>query len=194
MRAWSSGLVSLWLMLFAVVFSTAADQAFSFATTPGQLPKNVVPHHYAMRIEPDLQKFTTRGSMSVRIEVVKPVKQILLNAVDLKVTKATLESSSLRKSDLKVKVVPEKQLLVLKSSKEIAPGTYQLALEFSGKIIEQAEGFFYAKYSATNGDKVMLATQMEPTDARRMFPCWDEPVFRATFDLTVVLPENFKAF
>ncbi len=39
----------------------------------------------------------------------------------------------------------------------------------------------------------MLATQMEPTDARRMFPCWDEPVFRATFELTVVLPDKFKA-
>jgi aminopeptidase N len=182
------------MTLLAAVFSAAADQPFSFAATPGQLPKTVVPHHYALRIEPNLEKFTTRGSMTVDMEVLKPVKEILLNAVDLKVTRATLQGNDIRKTNLKIKLLPEKQSLSLKLPRELPPGNYRLAMEFTGKLSQQAEGFFYAKYSTTHGNKLMLATQMEPSDARRMFPCWDEPVFRATFDLTAVVPEKFKAF
>src|SRR5205823_2281835 len=54
---------------------------------------------------------------------------------------------------------------------------------------------FYARYQeqATGAKKTFLGTQFEATDARRFFPCWDEPSFRATFQLTVLVPENWMA-
>ena len=84
-------------------------------------------------------------------------------------------------------------MLVLSSGKEIGAGKYKLTLDFAGNIRERAEWLFYVKYLTASGRKMMLSTQMEPTDARRMFPCWDEPVFKATYELTVVVPEKHLA-
>ncbi|MDB6066369.1 MAG: pepN [Pedosphaera sp.] len=180
------------LLLIALVVNASAGTPFSLESTPGQLPKSVVPRHYAIRIQPDLAKFTTSGSMTVDIEALRPVKQIVLNALDMEITGATLIAG--QETALRPRLSPGGQTLILKLPAELPKGKYRLAIDFKGEIGEQAQGLFYAKYAAPSGKKVMLGTQMEPTDARRMFPCWDEPVFRATFALTMILPEKFKAY
>jgi aminopeptidase N len=176
---------------------TSGESAFSYDSTPGQLPKSVYPLQYNIRLEPDLEKFTTRGTETVEFLVLKPVTEIVLNALDLDVTKATLITD--KEIELRPRVDAEKQTLVLPLPERIGPGKYKLSLEFSGKIGDKAQGLFYVRYSARSGKKsaaekkIMLGTQMEPTDARRMFPCWDEPVFRAGYQLTVVVPEKHLA-
>jgi aminopeptidase N len=177
---------SILLLTGTLALTARAEAPFSFASTPGQLPKTVVPRHYRIRLQPDLEKFTTRGTVVVDVEVLKPVTEIVLNALDMEITKATL--SGKKELALASRLDAQKQTLTLTPPCEIKPGKYRLALDFSGRIGERAEGLFYVKYSTPAGRKVMLGTQMEPTDARRMFPCWDEPVFRATFELTAVLP------
>src|SRR6266700_1730425 len=74
-------------------------------------------------------------------------------------------------------------------------GEHTRALKFTGKINQFGRGLFYAKYQeqGTGAKKMFLGTQFEATDARRLFPCWDEPVFRARFQLTAVVPENWMA-
>jgi len=129
--------------------------------------------------------------MTVDIQVLKPSRTIVLNALDLEFTRATLLGQP--ETALKPVLDPRKQTLELKLPRQLAPGQYRLALEFTGRLTEQAQGLFYARYRAASGQKIMLCTQMEATDARRMFPCWDEPVFRATFDLTAVVPEAHVA-
>src|SRR4051812_41400345 len=182
--------LSVLLFLTATALAAVAESPFSFKSTPGQLPKTVVPRHYAIHIQPDLEKFTTHGSVVIDIEVLKPVRKIVLNALDLEIAKAALLGR--KETALEPKLDADKQTLVLSLPSELAPGKYRLALEFNGQIGEQAQGLFYVKYAAPSGKKVMLATQMEPTDARRMFPCWDEPVFRATFELSVVVPQQHR--
>src|SRR5690348_14104224 len=103
--------VSLWLLFAVVVFPAVAEQPFAFDSTPGQLPKTVVPHHYNLRLQPDFEKFTTRGSVVIDIEVRKSVREILLNALEMKITKATLLGQ--REIALKSKIEPEKQLVQL---------------------------------------------------------------------------------
>jgi aminopeptidase N len=179
------------LLLVAAGPTASAESPFSFATTPGQLPKTVVPRHYDLQLRPDLEKFTTRGSVVIDIEVLKPVREIVLNALDLEITKASLLDP--KETALAHRLDADKQTLVLPLPTEIAPGNHRLLLEFNGRITAQAQGLFYVKYAAPSGKKVMLATQMEATDARRMFPCWDEPVFRATFELSVVVPQRHLA-
>ncbi|HXC98348.1 MAG TPA: M1 family metallopeptidase, partial [Verrucomicrobiae bacterium] len=180
------------LLLAAMSRRTAfADQPFAFDATPGKLPKTVVPRHYTIRLEPDLEKFITRGSMTVDLEVRQPVAEIVLHALDIEITRASLNTA--HETALEINPDPDKQLITLKLPAPIGPGRYQLALEFTGRITEHAQGLFYVRYSAPSGKKIMLATQMEPTDARRMFPCWDEPAFRATYDLTVVVPQKHLA-
>ncbi len=184
--------------LAASCLAVAAEGRFSFESTPGKLPKAVIPRHYALHLEPNLDKFTTRGNVEIDIEVKKPVREIVLNALDLEVTKATLSPAGERKEGTpwQPKLDPAQQTLTLSSpdaAGEIAPGKYRLAIEFNGLITDRAQGLYYVKYATPAGRKVMLGTQMEPTDARRMFPCWDEPVFRATYELTVVVPAKHLA-
>ncbi len=193
-RSCIRNLVLVWLA--AMTLTASAESPFSFESTPGLLPKTVVPSHYAIYLRPNLEKFTTRGSETVDIEVLKPVKEIVLNAAEMEVTRATLSDLKATNANdvaLKRRLNLGKETVTLKSPKEIKPGKYRLSLEFTGQIGEQAQGLFYVNYAAPSGKKVMLGTQMEPSDARRMFPCWDEPVYRAIYELTVVLPQKHKA-
>jgi aminopeptidase N len=185
------GFVLLALVVTLALIRAEAEQPFAFESTPGELPKNVVPRHYYIRIRPNLQSFTTAGQEVVHFEVLTPADEIILNTVDIKIVHAELGAET----DTKVtsEVDPARQTTRFKFPKTLAPGTYRLSLVFEGRINEEAQGLFYEKYQTASGEKIMLGTQMEPADGRRMFPCSDEPAFRAIFELTVFLPKNFKA-
>jgi aminopeptidase N len=182
---------------FALSIMTAttltAEKPFDFASAPGKLPKNVVPEEYAIRITPDVEKRTFSGSETVKLKVGEPVRQLVLNAVEIKISKATLDGKLLPASAIKLD--PKQETLTLRLASELPAGPHELQLEFSGKINQQGQGLYYAPYQdqTTGAKKIMLGTQFEATDARRFFPCWDEPSFRARFQLTAIVPQNFTA-
>jgi len=185
----------LFPVAFALIFVTTlnAEKPFDFAATPGKLPKQVVPEEYAVRIAPDIEKRTFAGSVTVKLNVREPVRQLVLNALEIKITKAALDGKAI--PDSAIKLDPAQQTLTLALAGELPAGNHQLELEFTGKINQQGQGLYYAPYQeqGTGAKKIMLGTQFEATDARRFFPCWDEPSFRARFQLTAVVPENFTA-
>ncbi len=185
-------LLSAAFLLFALT-PGQAETKFDFATTPGKLPKEVRPTEYTIRIAPDLEKLTFTGSETVRISVEKPVTKLVLNALELEIASASVDGQALPKKSIVLNA--EAQTLTLNLPNELAAGEHEVALQFSGKIYAQGQGLFFARYEelGTNEKKIMLGTQFEPTDARRMFPCWDEPSFRARFRLTAVVPEKFLA-
>src|SRR5919109_315021 len=181
--------------LFSVMFSVgmAAEKPFSFEGTPGKLPKAVVPTDYAIRIVPNIERFTFTGTETVNLNVRSPVRQLVLNALELTIEAASLDGKELPASAIKIDKATE--LLTLTLPSELATGDHRLALSFTGKINQQGQGLFYAHYQeqGSGARKVMLGTQFEATDARRLFPCWDEPSFRARFQLTAVVPEKWVA-
>src|SRR4030095_12140343 len=178
--------------LFSIMLpaTMTAEKPFSFKSTPGKLPKEVVPVEYSIRVVPNIDKFTFAGTETVKVSVSSPVHQLVLNALELEITEASLDGKTLPAST--VKIDKENELLTLALPSEIRPGDHTLALGFSGKINRQGQGLFYSPYQEQGSGerKVMLGTQFEPTDARRFFPCWDEPAFRARFQLSAVVPEN----
>ncbi|MBA2435790.1 MAG: M1 family metallopeptidase, partial [Chthoniobacterales bacterium] len=186
------------LLGYAFVFLIAltgvrAESKFDFASTPGKLPKEVRPTEYSIRIVPDLEKLTFTGSETIRITVEKPVRKLVLNALELEIASAAVDGQALPKKSIVLDA--EAQTLTLALPNELGAGAHEVALKFSGKINPQGQGLFFARYQelGTNEKKIMLGTQFEPTDARRMFPCWDEPSFRAKFQLTAAVPEDFLA-
>ena len=185
----------LFLVACALLLSSRvnAESRFDFATTPGKLPKGVRPIEYSIRITPDLQKLTFTGSEMVRLHAEKPVTKLVLNALEIEIASAAIDGRVLSKKAIAFDET--EQTLTLNLPNELSAGDHELALAFSGKINAQGQGLFYARYQeqGTNEKKIMLGTQFEATDARRMFPCWDEPSFRARFQLTAVVPENFTA-
>jgi aminopeptidase N len=191
MRALFSFLAALFSLTFPVVMS--AEKPFIFEDTPGKLPKNVVPTDYSIRIVPNIDKFAFTGAETVKVKVRSSVHQLVLNALELEIVDASLDGKALPKSAIKID--KEKELLTLALPSELPPGDHTLALSFSGKINQQGQGLFYVRYQEQGSgvQKIMLGTQFEATDARRFFPCWDEPAFRARFELTAVVPENWLA-
>jgi aminopeptidase N len=170
-----------------------AEKPFEFARTPGKLPKEVVPIEYSVRFVPDIDKFRFTGSETVELTVQNPVRQLILNALELKITAASIDGKALPQSAIKTD--EKNELLTLALPSQLAAGHHTLALSFSGNINQQGQGLFYMRYQeqGTGAKKVALGTQFEATDARRLFPCWDEPSFRARFQLTAVVPENWLA-
>jgi aminopeptidase N len=157
-----------------------------------QLPRNVRPAHYDLTIVPDAQALTFRGEVTIAIDVLQPTASITLNAAELDFESVALTGSG-RAADSPppaVHVDAERQTATFTLPAEILPGRYQLALAYSGTIGTQAAGLFALDYQAADGPRRVLLTQFEAPDARRMLPCWDEPAYKATFDLTAVVPSH----
>ncbi len=171
----------------------ASEKPFSFKATPGKLPKDVVPTDYAVRIVPDIDKLTFAGTETVKLNVRRRVRQLVLNALELKIEAASIDGKELPGSSIKTDT--KNELLTLALPSELPTGEHTLTLRFAGKINQQGQGLFYMRYQeqGTGARKIMLGSQFEATDARRFFPCWDEPAFRARFQLTAVVPENWLA-
>src|SRR5213082_3280245 len=171
----------------------ASEKPFSFKDTPGKLPKDVVPTDYSVRIVPDIDKLTFAGTETVKLTARRRVRQLVLNALELKIEAASIDGKEL--PDSAIKTDTKNELLTLALRSELATGEHTLTLRFTGKIDERGQGLFYMRYEeqGSRARKTMLGSQFEATDARRFFPCWDEPVFRARFQLTAIVPENWLA-
>jgi aminopeptidase N len=185
MRFWCAA------VFLAMILPMQAEQPFDFASTPGKLPKTVLPSEYAVRIVPKIDKYTFEGSETVKIEVKERTRELVLNALELEITTAAIDDQPLAKSAIKID--KKEELLRLTLPNELPAGAHTLSLNFTGKINQQGQGLFYMRYQeqGTGAKKIALGTQFEATDARRFFPCWDEPSFRARFQLTAVIPENW---
>src|SRR6478609_2734326 len=89
-------------LLLMTASTLSAEKPFDFASTPGKLPKNVVPEEYAIRIAPDIEKKTFTGSETIKVNAREAVKQIVLNAADIKITKATMDGKAIPASAIKL--------------------------------------------------------------------------------------------
>jgi aminopeptidase N len=192
-----SGVWRVLLLVLCVTPGLRAEAPFRFADTPGQLPKATLPRHYELRLQPDLDARTTAGTARIELEQLEPSREIILNALELDITAAALLDDPAHPETFSTRLDPKKQTLTLtlppNAAAPLAAGRHVITISFRGKIGTQAQGFFVDKYPTASGDKLMLGTQMEPTDARRVFPCWDEPVYRATYDVILVVPEKLMA-
>ncbi len=166
----------------------AAEAPFAFDTTPGRLPKNVVPVDYQIAIVPDIKAKTFTGKESVSLQFRAATATVVFNTLNLTLSHVLLDGRAVKQvaSDDKA------QLTTVTLTAAVPGGLHSLTFAYSGHIESGPEGLFLQPYAGADGkNEVMLSTQMEATDARRMFGCWDEPAFRATFQLTATVPANW---
>src|SRR5262245_23239493 len=178
------------LALLLLTAAARSDASFSLDTTPGQLPKTVAPIHYALDLQPDLEALTVAGSVVIDVEVRAPTDRLVLNAVDMTFWAASLDGVAPARS---ITVDKDAQTVALTFPRAVEPGRYKLRIAYSGKINKNGRGIYSIDYRTDDGRKQMIASHSEPSDARRIFPGWDEPAFKATFDLSVTVPERFMA-
>jgi aminopeptidase N len=147
-----------------------------------RLPEVAAPENYKLFFTPDLDKATFEGDETISIRVLKPASEITLNAVDIGFHEVTITSGE---STQKAKVTPDKdkEMVVLAVEKPLAAGPATVHITYAGILNSEMRGFYLGKDD--QGSKY-AATQFEATDARRAFPSFDEPAYKATFDITTV--------
>lgn len=172
-------------LLLAAPLPAPAEAPFTFDTAPGHLPKDVVPLHYRIAIVPQVEARAFTGTETVTLRFRSATATIVFNTLNLTLRNVRVDGKPVQS------VVPdnEGQLTTLTLPAPMPVGVHTLALSYSGVLESAPRGLFVQPYTRPDGSSgLMLSTKMEATDARRMFPCWDEPAFRATFQLTATVP------
>src|SRR5580658_10783440 len=163
----------------------AAGAPFAFEQAPGRLPKNVVPLDYRVSVTPDLEARTIAGTESVTLRITASTATIVFNSLNEKLTDVRLDGAAVSA----VASDDARELTTVTLAQPAPAGEHTLTFAYSALLETQPHGMFLQAYVKPDGSRgVLVSTKMESTDARRMFPCWDEPAFRATFELTVTVP------
>eukprot|EP01135_Chromosphaera_perkinsii_P006364 Nk52_evm93s485 gene=Nk52_evmTU93s485 len=161
------------------------------------LPVDVVPSHYDIAIAIDLDQLKFKGSETVKLNVKKAVKEISLHSLDLAVSNVVLklaDGTTMTPCGEPAKDMYVEESLTFNFEKEIPEGFAELSMDFAAELNSNMVGLYRSKYTNTKGESCYMATtQFEATDARRAFPCWDEPLLKATFSLALDVHNDFTA-
>jgi puromycin-sensitive aminopeptidase len=160
-----------------------------------RLPSHVVPSAYRLRFEPDLSRASFAGSAEIDVDVHEPTRAIVLNAYQLELAAAVVHAADGSATEGSATLDEELQQATLLFPSELPPGPYTVTLHFTGVLNDELAGFYRSTFEDERGvTRTIATTQFEMTDARRAFPCFDEPAYKATFDVTLVVPAGLAAF
>ncbi len=158
-----------------------------------RLPRNVLPRRYTLEVRPDLEDGKFSGLVAIEVDVVAGASEVVLNCVDLDLAGATI-------TDAEGTVHPqlaldaERERVVLGAGRGLAAGPALVEMAFAGRLDERLRGFYSSRLATPDGTSATIATtQFQSTDARRAFPCFDEPDMKAAFAVTLVVPEGVLA-
>lgn len=152
--------------------------------------ESAFPVNYDLEFEPDFNKFKFRGREKVTIQA-RATKQIILNSAELEIKDCSI---ILNKKTIKPKTrLDAKNEELIISLPEKISGKALLVIDFVGTLNDKLVGFYRSKYEYKGKERLLATTQFEAADARRAFPCWDEPKAKATFDVTLIVDNNLTA-
>ncbi|MGE3621255.1 MAG: M1 family metallopeptidase [Acidimicrobiia bacterium] len=154
---------------------------------PYRLPTSVVPRRYELELAPDLAAATFAGQVAVEADVVEPTREVVLNAVELEVDEAWVQVGPVR-HEAAVALDAETERATLTVAEVLEPGPVVVGLRFRGVLNDKLRGFYRSTFTDPDGvERTIATTQFEATDARRAFPCWDEPEAKAVFAVSLVV-------
>ncbi|PPQ98196.1 hypothetical protein CVT26_003242 [Gymnopilus dilepis] len=154
-----------------------------------RLPVNVKPTHYDLTIKTDLDKLHFKGLVKVDLDVQHDTSVITFNSADLELASAFIYSDVVKEEQaLTYSGFDQAQQRTTYSLPQTLPAgsKAQLKLNFSGALSGSMMGYYKSSWQDEGKTKYYALTQFEPTAARRAFPCWDEPLLKATFAITMI--------
>jgi puromycin-sensitive aminopeptidase len=164
-------------------------------SNPYRLARTVVPSAYRIFITPDLESATFAGRVEIDVEITELTSEVRLNAIELDLSAATLTTSGTAHRSIDLRLDEEYEVATYTFDAPLPAGSAVLEIAFSGILNDQLHGFYRSTYTDPTGVKHTIATtQFENTDARRAFPCWDEPAFKATYQVNLTVPSHLAAY
>jgi len=154
-----------------------------------RLPQNVNPSHYQLTFGPDLKAATFTGDEVIDVRFTAPSNKVTMNSAEIKIQDATI-SSGAQSQAATVEYDEKTEQVTLTTAKPIPAGPAKIAIKYTGILNDQLRGFYLSKSKTRS----YATTQFENTDARRAFPSFDEPAFKATFDITLIVDKGDTAF
>jgi puromycin-sensitive aminopeptidase len=169
--------------------SGSAESAWLDTLDPYRLPAGATPNRYDIRLRPALDDSTFIGTITVQLDVAIETDTFVLNAAEL-----TIGECSVNGSPATAELVEETDRLIVRTAAPIAPGSATMNISFAGILNDKLRGFYRSTYNDADGaEQVIATTQMQSTDCRRAFPCWDEPEFKAVFGITLDIADGLNA-
>lgn len=173
----------------------------TIAPAPYRLPRSALPTRYDLEFAPDLDAASFTGESRVEITLTEATNEIVMNVDDLDISEATIRpgwqsegTAAGEESPLTVELEPEERRVHFLASSELGQGKYTVRSRFSGALNDLLIGFYRSRYVDEQGNEHTVATtHFEETDARRAFPCFDEPDLKAVFGITLVVPKEMFA-
>ncbi len=152
---------------------------------------DVNPINYKLTFEPDLKEFTFAGTESITADCKKSTDLISMHCAELKIIscQVTFKGSIIKSS---TRTSEKKEELEIRLSQKVR-GRITVDLEFQGILNDRLLGFYRSQYTQNGKTKYLATTQFEAADARRAFPCWDEPEAKATFEISIIADNKFTA-
>ncbi|MGO9438265.1 MAG: M1 family metallopeptidase, partial [Terracidiphilus sp.] len=179
-------------LLSAASISLAAFAGFSFghsSTAKAQrLPDNIRPEHYTITLTPDLVAATYAGVESIDVSIKAPTTAITLNAIEIAFQSVKVTAAG-KQQTATVSLNSEKQQATFTVPYIIPAGKATIVIQFTGVLNNELRGFYLSKTAHRN----YAVSQFEAADARRGFPCFDEPAMKATFDVSLVVDSGDSA-
>ncbi|MFN7148125.1 MAG: M1 family aminopeptidase [Microthrixaceae bacterium] len=162
---------------------------------PHRLPDDVVPHRYDLVLEPDLAQASFNGTVTISVHVERATDQVVLHALDLEIDAANVRVGD-QEHTATVGLDAEHEMATLSLPSVLPEGPAELRLSFRGVLNDQLLGFYRSTFTSVDPatgestESTLAVTQFESTHARRAFPCFDEPAFKAVFAVTLVVPRD----
>ncbi|MBS1993416.1 MAG: M1 family metallopeptidase [Cyanobacteria bacterium SZAS LIN-3] len=154
-----------------------------------RLPRTVVPRSYVLTIDSDPDRADFNGQVDIAVDVLSPVSAITLNALDLELDNIVLQREDGTSFTGQATYDKQTEMATLAFNGIVGSGSWKLSIDFKGLVGSQSTGLFLSG----EGDKKILCTQLEAAEARRVFPCFDEPDFKATFQINLILDRYYMA-
>jgi puromycin-sensitive aminopeptidase len=164
-----------------------------------RLPRTAVPRRYRLQFAPDIEAATFTGHVAIELDLTARVTEIVCNAAELEVSGASIRAAGSGETtslDVRLDVRLDERLerAVLSAPTGLEPGFYVLECAFAGVLNDKLRGFYRSRFTDPAGNEHTLATtHFESTDARRAFPCFDEPDFKAVFSIALDVDESLFA-
>ena len=158
-----------------------------------RLDSSIVPHSYHLTIIPDMDAFVFSGNEDIQISINKETKSLTLHAKDIEVENVRVIYKKVTQYVQKVNYNPKDETVSFIFKDSIPKGKLNLKLSFKGIINESLRGFYKSSYVLDGDKKHIATTQFEATDARRCFPCFDEPAQKAIFHVELIVPNTHTA-